>query len=29
VFRWNWMWPRIADWFGVTWSGFEKEQAPL
>jgi hypothetical protein len=29
VFRWNWMWPRIADWFGVEWIGFEKEPAPL
>jgi nucleoside-diphosphate-sugar epimerase len=29
VFRWNWMWPRIADWFGVKWIGFEKEPAPL
>ena len=29
VFRWNWMWPRIADWFGVKGIGFEKEPAPL
>ncbi len=29
VFRWSWMWPRIADWFGVQWIGFEKEPAPL
>ena len=29
VFRWNWMWPRIADWFGLKWIGFEKEPAPL
>jgi len=29
VFRWSWMWPRIADWFGVRWTGFETEPAPL
>ncbi len=29
VFRWSWMWPRIADWFGVQCIGFEKEPAPL
>jgi hypothetical protein len=23
------MWPRIADWFGVKWTGLEKEPAPL
>ena len=22
-FRWSWLWPRIADWFGVEWQGFE------
>ena len=22
IFRWNWMWPRIAKWFGVDWEGF-------
>ena len=22
IFRWNWMWPRIAKWFGVEWEGF-------
>ena len=21
IFRWNWMWPRIARWFGVAWRG--------
>lgn len=29
VFRWSWMWPHIADWFGVQWIGFEKQPAPL
>ena len=22
-FRWSWLWPRIAQWFGVAWQGFE------
>jgi nucleoside-diphosphate-sugar epimerase len=29
IFRWSWLWPRIAKWFGVTWGGFEGEPAPL
>ena len=29
IFRWNWMWPRIADWFGVEWEGFTGHAAPL
>lgn len=29
IFRWSWMWPRIAKWFGVEWIGAEKEMAPL
>jgi len=29
IFRWNWMWPRLASWFGVSWMGFEGEPAPL
>jgi hypothetical protein len=29
IFRWNWMWPRIARWFGVDWVGFEGEPVPL
>ena len=29
IFRWNWMWPRIAEWFGVKWVGFENEPEPL
>jgi hypothetical protein len=23
IFRWSWLWPRIAKWFDVTWEGFE------
>jgi len=22
IFRWSWMWPRLAEWFGVEWKGF-------
>jgi nucleoside-diphosphate-sugar epimerase len=29
IFRWNWMWPRIANWFGVDWEGFTEEVTPL
>jgi nucleoside-diphosphate-sugar epimerase len=29
IFRWNWMWPRIAKWFGVESEGFTGEPAPL
>jgi nucleoside-diphosphate-sugar epimerase len=29
VFRWSWMWPRLAQWFGVEWEGFTGEIAPL
>src|SRR3984957_4676045 len=29
IFRWNWMWPRIANWFGVEWEGFTGEVTPL
>jgi len=29
VFRWSWMWPRLAAWFGVDWIGFKDEPAPL
>jgi nucleoside-diphosphate-sugar epimerase len=29
VFRWNWMWPRLAAWFGVDWEGFTGTPAPL
>src|SRR4051794_21425389 len=23
VFRWRWLWPQIAEYFGVAWEGFE------
>jgi len=23
VFRWRWLWPQVADFFGVEWEGFE------
>jgi nucleoside-diphosphate-sugar epimerase len=29
IFRWNWLWPRIAKWFGVTWEGFDGAPVPL
>jgi nucleoside-diphosphate-sugar epimerase len=29
IFRWNWMWPRLAAWFGVESAGFQGEPAPL
>ena len=29
IFRWNWMWPRLAAWFGVESAGFEGEPEPL
>jgi hypothetical protein len=29
IFRWNWMWPRLAAWFGVEWEGFTGEVTPL
>jgi len=29
IFRWNWMWPRIAAWFGVEWEGFTGQVTPL
>jgi len=29
IFRWNWMWPRIAKWFGVEWEGFAGQVTPL
>jgi nucleoside-diphosphate-sugar epimerase len=25
VFRWRWLWPRIAEFFGLDWEGFEGE----
>ncbi len=29
VFRWRSLWPRIAEYFGVDWVGFEGEPVPL
>lgn len=29
VFRWRWLWPQIADRFGLRWEGFEGEPRPL
>ena len=29
VFRWNWLWRRIADWFGVQAAGFSGTIQPL
>jgi nucleoside-diphosphate-sugar epimerase len=29
IFRWSWLWPRLADWFGVTWEGPEGAAATL
>ena len=29
IFRWSWMWPRIATWFGLESEGFTGEVTPL
>jgi nucleoside-diphosphate-sugar epimerase len=29
VFRWRWMWPRLAAYFGVQWEGFDGQPRPL
>jgi len=29
IFRWSWMWPRIATWFGAEPEGFTGEVTPL
>ena len=29
VFRWRWLWPQIAAYFGVEWEGFEGEPRTL
>lgn len=29
VFRWKWMWQRIAEWFGIEAAAFDGEPAPL
>jgi nucleoside-diphosphate-sugar epimerase len=29
IFRWSWLWPRVAKWFGVAWEGFQGTPVPL
>lgn len=29
VFRWRWMWPKLAAYFGVDWEGYEGAPRPL
>jgi nucleoside-diphosphate-sugar epimerase len=29
VFRWSWLWPRLAEWFGVQSAGFDGTIRPL
>ncbi len=29
IFRWSWLWPRLAKWFGVSWEGFRGSASPL
>jgi nucleoside-diphosphate-sugar epimerase len=29
VFRWRWMWPRLAEYFDLPWEGFDGEPRPL
>jgi len=29
VFRWSWLWPRLADWFGVEAAGYSGRIQPL
>ena len=29
IFRWSWLWPRIAKWFDIAWQGFEGAPVPL
>jgi nucleoside-diphosphate-sugar epimerase len=29
IFRWSWMWPRIADWFGIAAAPFDGTILPL
>jgi nucleoside-diphosphate-sugar epimerase len=29
VFRWRWLWPQVAAYFGVEWEGFEDAPRPL
>lgn len=29
VFRWSWLWPKLADWFGVEAAGYNGQVQPL
>ncbi len=29
VFRWRWLWPQIAAYFGIEWEGYDSEPRPL
>jgi hypothetical protein len=29
LFRWNWLWPKLGEWFGVKAAGFEEAIQPL
>jgi nucleoside-diphosphate-sugar epimerase len=29
VFRWRWLWPQLASWFGIPWEGFAGEPRTL
>jgi nucleoside-diphosphate-sugar epimerase len=29
VFRWRWLWPQLAGWFGIPWQGFAGAPRPL
>lgn len=29
IFRWSWMWPRLAEWFGIPAAPFDGTPAPL
>ena len=29
IFRWSWMWPRLAEWFGIAAEGFDGAPRPL
>jgi len=29
VFRWRWLWPRLAEYFNVKWEGFQDRPRPL
>lgn len=29
IFRWSWMWPRLAEWFGIPAEGFDGAPCPL